>query len=164
MAVGIDVDGNFSEVRSYFSSTRFAARTSACKGARICRRGRSRACARGGRSGPGGLRRFAGGQLRLLQLRVLRFGLLQDGDVGVGIFPEREEIFVGGECADAGGIGICALRRLGLQGVGTSYSQMRQRSRPAVPDDAAVVENLLKLGGGSTPCPAAKYASPRMYT
>src|SRR5580658_6333918 len=26
---------------------------------------------------------------------------------------------------------------------------MRQRSRPAVPDDAAVVENLLKLGGGS---------------
>ena len=26
--------------------------------------------------------------------------------------------------------------------------QMRQRSRPAVPDDAAVVENLLKLGGG----------------
>jgi hypothetical protein len=26
---------------------------------------------------------------------------------------------------------------------------MRQRSRPAVPDDTAVVENLLKLGGGS---------------
>ena len=26
---------------------------------------------------------------------------------------------------------------------------MSQRSRPAVPDDAAVVENLLKLGGGS---------------
>ena len=25
---------------------------------------------------------------------------------------------------------------------------MRQRSGPAVPDDAAVVENLLKLGGG----------------
>jgi len=43
----------------------------------------------------------------LLQLRLLRFGLLQDGDFGVGIFPEGEEIFVG-----------------------------------------AVVENLLKLGGG----------------
>jgi hypothetical protein len=27
---------------------------------------------------------------------------------------------------------------------------MRQRSRPAVPDDAAVIENLLELGGGST--------------
>ena len=31
---------------------------------------------------------------------------------------------------------------------GTSHSEMRQRSRPAVPDDAAVVENFLKLGGG----------------
>ena len=26
---------------------------------------------------------------------------------------------------------------------------MRQGSRPAVPDDAAVVENLLELGGGT---------------
>jgi len=30
----------------------------------------------------------------LLQLRVLCFGLLIDGDVWVGIFPEGEEIFV----------------------------------------------------------------------
>jgi len=29
-------------------------------------------------------------------LRVLRLGLLQDGNVRIGIFPEREEIFVGG--------------------------------------------------------------------
>jgi hypothetical protein len=29
---------------------------------------------------------------QLLQLRVLRLGLLQDGDVGVGVFPEREEV------------------------------------------------------------------------
>ena len=28
----------------------------------------------------------------LLQLGVLGLGLLQDGDVGVGFFPEREEI------------------------------------------------------------------------
>jgi hypothetical protein len=28
----------------------------------------------------------------LLQLGVLGFGLLQDGDVGVGVFPEREEV------------------------------------------------------------------------
>ena len=26
-----------------------------------------------------------------LQLRVLRLGFLQDGDVGVGVFPEGEE-------------------------------------------------------------------------
>jgi len=34
---------------------------------------------------------------QLLQLRVLGFGLLQDGNVGVGVFPEGEEVFVGGE-------------------------------------------------------------------
>jgi len=37
------------------------------------------------------------GRKALLQLRVLRLGLLQDGDVGVSVFPEREEFFVGGE-------------------------------------------------------------------
>jgi eukaryotic-like serine/threonine-protein kinase len=37
-----------------------------------------------------------------LQLRVLRFGFLQDGDVRVGVFPEREEILI---------------RRFGLGGV-----------------------------------------------
>ena len=29
-----------------------------------------------------------------LQLRVLRLGLLQDGDVGVGVFPEGEEVLM----------------------------------------------------------------------
>src|ERR1035441_9569861 len=46
------------------------------------------------------------GRNGLSQLRILRFSLLQDRDVGVGIFPEGEEIFVGGERSDAGGIGI----------------------------------------------------------
>jgi catechol 2,3-dioxygenase-like lactoylglutathione lyase family enzyme len=41
------------------------------------------------------------------------------------------------------------LRGSRLQGVGTSPTQMRQRSRPAVPHNAAVVENLLKFSGGS---------------
>ena len=74
----------------------------------------------------------------------------QDGDVGVSVFPEREEIFVGGERPHAGGIGIRSLRGSRLQCIGTSHAQMRQRSRPAVPDDPAVVENLLKLGGSGT--------------
>jgi hypothetical protein len=30
-----------------------------------------------------------------LQLRVLRLGLLQDGDVGIGVFPHREKIVIG---------------------------------------------------------------------
>jgi hypothetical protein len=40
-----------------------------------------------------------------LQLRVFRFGFLQDGDVGVGIFPQRKKIFVGGERPNTSGIG-----------------------------------------------------------
>jgi hypothetical protein len=35
-----------------------------------------------------------------LQLRILSFGLLQDGDVGISVFPKGEEIFVGGERSD----------------------------------------------------------------
>jgi hypothetical protein len=46
---------------------------------------------------------------RLLQFRVLGFGLLQDGDVGVGIFPQDQEVFVGGERPSAGCIGIRSL-------------------------------------------------------
>jgi hypothetical protein len=48
----------------------------------------------------------------LLQPRVFRLGLLQDGDVGVGVFPEAEEVFVGGERPDTGGVCIRALVRL----------------------------------------------------
>jgi hypothetical protein len=45
----------------------------------------------------------------LFQLRVLRLGFLQDGDVGVSVFPEGEEILIGGA-----GFGCVA-----LQGVST---------------------------------------------
>jgi len=45
----------------------------------------------------------------LLQPRILSFGLLQDGDVGVGVFPEGEEVLVGGESTDTGGIGVSVL-------------------------------------------------------
>jgi hypothetical protein len=27
---------------------------------------------------------------------IFRLGFLQDGDVGVGVFPEREEVLIGG--------------------------------------------------------------------
>ena len=36
------------------------------------------------------------GALGLFQLRVLRLGFFEDGDVGVGVFPEGEEILIGG--------------------------------------------------------------------
>src|ERR1019366_8952862 len=94
-------------------------------------------------------KRSEGDEAWLLQLRVFGFGLFVDGNLGVGVFPEREKVFVGGERPDAGGIGIRSLHSSRLQRIGTSYAQMRQRSRPAVPDNAAMVENLLKLGDGS---------------
>jgi len=85
-----------------------------------------------------------------LQLRVLCLGFLQDGDVGVGVLPESEKVFVGSERADAGGIGFRALRGSRLQSVGTRFAQICQRSCPAVPDYTAVIENLLKLDTGRT--------------
>ena len=63
-----------------------------------------------------------------LQPRVLVSSLLKDGDVGVGIFPHREEVLVGGERTDAGGVGIRSLRGSRLQSICTSHSQMRQGS------------------------------------
>ncbi len=71
------------------------------------------------------------GQLRgkirneLLQFRVFRFGFLQVGNVGVGVFPQREEIFVSGERPNAGCIGIRALRSSRLQGIGASHPKTR---------------------------------------
>jgi hypothetical protein len=50
-------------------------------------------------------------------------------------------------------MGIRSLRGFRFQRVGASHSQMRRRSRPAIQDDAAVVGNLQKLGGGSTDLP-----------
>ncbi len=67
---------------------------------------------------------------------------------------EGEEIFVGGERPDAGSIGVRPLRGFRLQDVGTGHAQMRHRSGPTVPDNTAVVENLLKLGGGFFPLPS----------
>ena len=62
---------------------------------------------------------------RLLQLCVLCFGLFQDGNVGIGVLPERQKILVSGECAHTGGIGIRALRGFRLQSIRTSQAQMR---------------------------------------
>ena len=37
---------------------------------------------------------MVGGSPLLLQLRVLRLGVLQDGHVGVGVLPKGEEILI----------------------------------------------------------------------
>jgi len=61
----------------------------------------------------------------LLELGVFGFGLLQDGDIGVGVSPQREEVFVGSEGAGAGCVSIGSLRGLRLKRVGTGHSETR---------------------------------------
>src|SRR6516162_2780449 len=85
---------------------------------------------------------------QLLQFCVLRLGLLQDWDVSVGVLPQGEEFVVGGHRPDASGVGIAPLRSSRLQSISACQTQMRKGSRPAVPDDAVVVENLLELSSG----------------
>src|SRR2546425_13266408 len=74
---------------------------------------------------------------RLLQLRVFRFGLLQDGDVGVGVFPEREEVLVGG----------ASLSSVAGERVGTGKAEMGQRPEWEIQYDSTMFEELLKLCG-----------------
>jgi hypothetical protein len=94
-----------------------------------------------------------------LQLRVLRLGFFQDRNVGVGVFPEGKE-FLAGERPDAGGVGIRSLRVLRLQGMRTSHTEMCQGSCPAVPDDAAVIDDLLELGRCRTALSGCKVCLP----
>jgi hypothetical protein len=80
------------------------------------------------------------GRKSLLQLRVLSFGLLQNGDVGIGVFPEGEEIFVGG--FRLGGI---ARHRIGATDL-----KMRECSDEFVYYNPTMVEDFLELGSGCT--------------
>ena len=86
----------------------------------------------------------------LLELRVFSSGFFQNRNIRIGILPESKEIFVGGACPDPAGISVRSLRGVRLQRTGTSHSQMSQRACPAVPDDAAVVDDPFKIGGGRT--------------
>src|SRR5690348_6759589 len=72
----------------------------------------------------------------LLQLRVLRLGLLQDGDVGVGVSPEGEEIVVG----------VAALGNITGRSRGASEAQVGERADRFVEHNAAMVEDFLELG------------------
>src|ERR1700761_7018294 len=73
---------------------------------------------------------------QLLQLRVLGLGLLQDGDVGVSAFPEREEILVGG----------VGFYDVALQRTGPSEAEMRQRADGFVTHNAAMIQDFLEFG------------------
>ncbi len=64
-----------------------------------------------------GSRQLGAMRQKSLQLRVLRLGVLQDGDFGIGVFPEGEEILVSGA-----GLGVVALESVGASDAKTSES------------------------------------------
>src|SRR5205809_774635 len=73
----------------------------------------------------------------LLQLRVLRLGLLQDGDVGVGVFPEREKTLIGGTR-------LCGIS---LHGICPGEAELGERRQREIQHDTAMIEKLLELSG-----------------
>jgi hypothetical protein len=74
----------------------------------------------------------------LLQPGVFNFGLLQDWNVGVGVFPDREKVLIRGS----------RLRRIFLQRICASESKMRKRTDHLEQNNAGVAEDFLELGGG----------------
>src|SRR5580700_3197506 len=78
---------------------------------------------------------------QLLQICVLRLGLLQDGDVGVSVFPERKEILVGGSC----------FASISRECVGSAQLQVRQCADGIAEHDPSVVDNFLEFPCGFRP-------------
>jgi hypothetical protein len=74
-----------------------------------------------------------------MQLGVFGFCGYEDGDIGVGVFPECEEIVVGGT----------SLRCVALKGIGAGKTEVREGSRFTRPYNPSMVENFLKLGSSS---------------
>jgi hypothetical protein len=73
-----------------------------------------------------------------MKLGVLRFSGDENGNVLVGVFPQCEEIL----------ISRLGLSGVALHGLGAGEAQVRQCPGPAVPDDAAVVEDSLEFDYG----------------
>ena len=80
--------------------------------------------------------RHARDQQPLLQLGVFSFRFFEDGNIGVGVLPEGEEVL----------IGAAAFRRITGHRVRARQTEMGQRAGKKIPHDAAVVEHFLKLG------------------
>jgi len=75
---------------------------------------------------------------RLLELGVSGLGFLEDGDIGVCVFPQGEEIL----------IGYAALGGVARKSVGTRQAQTRQRVEGRNRIDTTVVKDLAELDGG----------------
>jgi hypothetical protein len=76
--------------------------------------------------------------LALSQSSVFRLRLDQNREIGVGVFPERKEVLVGGD----GLAGITGQSECPAQ------FESRQRANRIGYDDPAVIENVLEFRGG----------------
>ena len=72
---------------------------------------------------------------QLLQLRVLCLGLFQDGDVGVGVFPEGKELLVAGP-------GFSGVARTDA---GAAQLQSRHRTHGIADRQTLVIKDFLKF-------------------
>src|SRR5580693_209472 len=73
--------------------------------------------------------------LGLLELRVFRPSSDEDGDVGVGVFPQREEIL----------ISRLGLGGVALQDIGSADLEMRECAPRKVHHQSSMVDELLKF-------------------
>jgi hypothetical protein len=76
--------------------------------------------------------------LGLSKLRIFCLGRDEDGNVGVGVFPEREEILIRG----------ARLSAVALQRVGAGKSQSHQCAPWKVHHHSAIIDEFLKFGSG----------------
>jgi hypothetical protein len=67
-----------------------------------------------------------------MQLCILGFGLFQEGDVAVGVFPEGEEVLVGS--AGFGGVA--------LNSEGAGKAEMRRCTNDFVEHNSAMIEDF----------------------
>lgn len=74
----------------------------------------------------------------LFQLCVLQLSSDENGDVGVSVFPEREEILIGG----------LGFRHVAFHRVGSADLQMRECADGFVNYDPAMLQDFLEFGGG----------------
>jgi hypothetical protein len=81
---------------------------------------------------------WASGRGQLLHLRVLRLGLVEDGDIGVGVLPKREEILIGRACFSG----------VPLHYVSAGHTDTCQSTNGVVEYNTSVIKNLLKLRHG----------------
>lgn len=95
-----------------------------------------------------------------MKFDVFGFGFVEDGEAGVGVFPESEKIFVGSEGTRAGEIGIGPLGSFGQQSIGAGDAEMRQGAGPAVPHDAAMNQNFLDSAAATFASLKARRAFP----